>query len=112
MAYVRLEKLETISNGTVASGGKLRDCTPSEDAEPASFYPEDIIRITAQTGFASMQKQMATFWGETHQVWVGYDSMQNILTSVIATRCPPYYPPHTFPGVDISDMEKPEGFPS
>lgn len=103
MAYVRLAKLENNSH--------LDDLTDLEESQANPFYVEDIIRVMSQTGFTSIQKKMATFWGERKQVWVGYNGT-TVLGDVIALPCPPYYPPYTTREVDISDVEKPLGFPN
>ncbi|GAB4410746.1 MAG: hypothetical protein OHK0039_15320 [Bacteroidia bacterium] len=58
-----------------------------------------------------MDKFMAKFWGERHQVWVGLTEGGVALKGVIALKCPPYYPPHLGPGTDASSMSKPENFP-
>jgi hypothetical protein len=118
MAYVRLEKLEQLGDPNdpqfvAGSDGRLQECTPEEVVDPAYFSAEDIIRITNQTDFHSIKKLKARFWGRKHQVWVGYKQDGNLLTGVIALQCPPYYKPHAFPGVDVSEVSvAPEGFPT
>jgi hypothetical protein len=119
MAFVNWDSLQLLDlplpPGTTTTDNKLRTCTAAEDTEPASFYPEDIIRITNQTDFSHLKKHMAKFWDVTKQVWVGYkmvESSEVLLKDVIVLRCPPYYPPHTLPGIDVSNTSKPPGFPS
>lgn len=115
MAYTEWDSLDNsslINNDPLYIDQKLDKCTPAEDNEEASFYVEDIIRVTNQTDFHSIRKVMARFWGERHQVWVGYKSDGiTVLKDVIALRCPPYYPPHSYPGVNVSDVPQPENFP-
>ncbi len=95
-----------------AFGFRLQPCTAAEDAESAPFYPEDIILVTNQPNCASISKKMATFWGRRHQVWVGHDSSGNVIEGdgLIALRCPPYYPPATFAGMEETEASKPSGF--
>ena len=112
MAYTHLSELSDVPPDRVSIDGKLEYCTPAEDSEPASFYPEDIYRITNQPTCVSTSKKMATFWGLRLQVWVGHDNAGNVLPGVVALRCPPYYPPHTYPGVEETAGSKPSGFPT
>lgn len=107
MAYTTLSDLTTM-----ASGKKLDLCSAAEYSAPAPFYPEDIFRVMGQRNYDSIDKRMATFWGERHPVWVGFDSAGNVLEAVIALRCPPYYPPDTFPEVKETEADKPSGFPN
>ncbi len=115
MAFVTWDSLQSLDlplpTGTTSDDGKLRTCTAAEDATSSPFYVEDIIRVASQEDFDHLRKQMAKYWDETHQVWVGYTAGGDVLKDVIALRCPPYYPPHTFASVDVSSMSKPTGFP-
>ncbi len=107
MAYVHYDALAPVYTGL---DPRLRACTPTEESTPASFYPEDIFRIQAQAGYYACRKYMATFWDAEHPVWVGIAADGSVLQEVIALRCPPYYPPNTFPGANVTDSPKPPGF--
>lgn len=54
MAYCNWEALE---RGDLSQGyplyidGKLEICSSEEEAEPTSFYPEDLLIMAAQEGF-------------------------------------------------------------
>jgi hypothetical protein len=112
MAYVRYDALANqVAQGSLTLDGKLHYCTETEMNESVSFYGEDLIRVSNQQGFHSMMKVMAVFWGVRKQVWVGFDESDTVLTRAVALSCPPYYPPYSAEGVDISDEPIPEGFP-
>lgn len=110
MAYTKWSELTPVSSAA-SFDSRLEYCTPAEDSLPTSFYPEDILRVTSQSGCAAVSKKMATFWGIRRVVWVGHDAGNNVLTDVIALQCPPYYPPHTFPGVEVFAADQPAAFP-
>lgn len=122
MAHVRLDVLTSFIPSELdvdGTGSKLRECTPAQDAEPAYYSVEDIIKITNQPEYmadpgSSIKKFMATFWGHTYQVWAGIDSNGRVIEGIIALRCPPFYSPHAFPGDDVSEEKgtPPIGFPT
>lgn len=111
MAYTNWNELTPVSSAA-SLDGRLEYCTPTEDGTPTSFYTEDILRVINQAGCVSISKKMATFWGLRLQVWVGHDSNNSIIQGVVALQCPPYYPPHTSPGVEATAAGKPAGFPT
>jgi hypothetical protein len=110
MAYTNWNELTPISSAA-SLDGRLEYCTPTEDGTPASFYTEDIALVTNQAGCVSISKKMATFWGQRHKVWVGHDSENRVIRGIVALQCPPYYPPHTSPGVEVFESDKPASFP-
>ncbi|MCU0346749.1 MAG: hypothetical protein MUC59_07385 [Saprospiraceae bacterium] len=97
MAYTSYQELDPFG----PSEGKLETCTPAEDQAPSPFYPEDLLLISQQPGFATLQKHMARFWGRRWQVWAGYDGDGKLLEEVIAIRCPPYYREFSTAGVKV-----------
>lgn len=114
MAYVTWNALQSTikpPSDPLYLDAKLWYCTEAEENSSTPYYPEDLIRMTNQIGFYYMSKRMGKFWDESKPVWVGYDSSDNVLTDVIILACPPYYPPHSTQGVDISNQSKPSTFP-
>ncbi|MCB0574584.1 MAG: hypothetical protein KDC61_08455 [Saprospiraceae bacterium] len=109
MAYTYWDELQPNSFGE-----RLELCTAEEDNDPAQFYVEDILRVINQSGCDSIGKRMATFWGRRLQVWAGFNNGNTELTgqAIIALQCPPFYPPYTFPGEEVTEALKPDGFPS
>ena len=96
-----------------ASGNKLDACTATESSKPASFYSEDISVLTHQLNYVTSVKMMATFWGARHPVLVGVDAQSQVMQgddSVIVLKCPPYYPPSSFPGMEETEASKPANF--
>ncbi len=93
-SYLELDPYGEIDN-------KLETCTAAEDQAPSPFYPEDLLLISQQPSFNSLQKHMARFWGRRWQVWVGYDNNGKRLNEVIALKCPPYYREFTTAGVKV-----------
>ncbi len=114
MAYVNWNALQpTIKppSDSLYLDEKLWLCTPTEESTPTPYYPEDIARMSNQAGFDYMSKHMGKFWDVAGPVWVGYQSNGAMLKDVIVLPCPPYYPPHSTQGVDISNQPKPNPFP-
>jgi len=110
MAYTHYDELENTLGGT-AGEPKLAIPTFFEDNQPASFYPEDILLLVNNRDCASVAKRMATFWGQRHAVWVGYDSNGSVLKEPVVLQCPPYYPPHSSPLEKETRDTKPPVFP-